>query len=112
MFYFSGAIFKPGDDQAKTAFRYAQSKYNSRSTNPFALASYIDDIDVADSFTLASRSKLFLLCFSTLSTLTNVTHYPSCVGILKWWKDFEGNQLRDFHFHKAPFSIGVNSYRK
>ena len=75
MFYFSGAIFKPGDDQAKTAFRYAQSKYNSRSTNPFALASYIDDIDVADSFTLASRSKLFLLCFSTLSTQTNVTHY-------------------------------------
>lgn len=57
--FFSGAIFKPDDDQAATAFRYQNSLYNSIETNPFALASYIDDIDVADSYTLASKSKFF-----------------------------------------------------
>ena len=58
-FISSGAIFKPGDKQAATAFRYQNSLYNSIETNPFSLASYIDHIDVADSFTLASQSKWF-----------------------------------------------------
>ncbi|XP_045204260.2 glutamate receptor 3-like [Mercenaria mercenaria] len=49
-----GAIFTEEDKLAKTAFRYALSKHNDIKTNPFALAAYIDEIDVSDSFTLAS----------------------------------------------------------
>ena len=77
MFSIVGAIFKPDDYQAEIAFRYAVSKFNSRNTNPFALAAYIDNIDVADSFTLASISKyipfthLCLLEFPTFINRTN-----------------------------------------
>ena len=77
MFSIVGAIFKPDDYQAEIAFRYAVSKFNSRNTNPFALAAYIDNIDVADSFTLASISKYITfihLCLMEFPTFINLTN--------------------------------------
>ncbi|XP_052792191.1 glutamate receptor 2-like [Mya arenaria] len=51
-----GAIFTKSDQLAITAFRYAVSRYNTISTNPFALTTYVDsDTDVTDSFELASK---------------------------------------------------------
>lgn len=66
----TGAIFTSEDKLAKTAFRYALSTHNDIKTNPFALAAYIDEINVSDSFTLASTSKH--ICIIVYSTLGDV----------------------------------------
>lgn len=55
------------------AFRYAMGKHNEITTNPFALVSYIDEIDVSDSYTLATHSKY------KKSWLRNVVAYSGAI---------------------------------
>ena len=54
---FTGSIFDVEDREAKTGFLFGITRYNSIPKKTFELRGFVEEIDIVDSFQLASASR-------------------------------------------------------
>ena len=58
---FTGSIFDVEDREAKTGFLFGITRYNSIPKKTFELRGFVEEIDIVDSFQLASASRFLFI---------------------------------------------------